>query len=44
MRPIHAAHLDKARPVLMLIPELFRPHLSRVTVVPVPSIVRVPVD
>jgi mRNA interferase MazF len=37
MRPIHAAHLDKARPVVILTRELVRPHMDRVTVVPITS-------
>lgn len=49
MRPIHIAHLDKARPVLILTRELVRPHLNSVTVAPITSTVRglsteVPVD
>ncbi|MGH3970958.1 MAG: type II toxin-antitoxin system PemK/MazF family toxin [Mycobacterium sp.] len=40
MRPIHLAHLDKRRPVLVLTRELVRPHLSRVTVAPITSTVR----
>ncbi|TFV63842.1 type II toxin-antitoxin system PemK/MazF family toxin [Geodermatophilus sp. DF01-2] len=40
MRPIHAAHLDKARPVLVLTRELVRPRLSRVTVAPITSTIR----
>jgi mRNA interferase MazF len=40
MRPIHAARLDKTRPVLILTREVVRPHLSRVTVVPITSTVR----
>jgi mRNA interferase MazF len=40
MRPIHLAHLDKSRPVLVLTRELVRPHLSRVTVAPITSTVR----
>jgi mRNA interferase MazF len=49
MRPIHVAHLDKARPVLVLTRELVRPHLRTVTVAPITTIVRglsteVPVD
>lgn len=40
MRPIHIAHLDKARPVLILTRELVRPHLSRATVAPITSTVR----
>jgi mRNA interferase MazF len=37
MRPIHTARLDKARSVLILIRELVRPHLNRVTVAPITS-------
>ncbi len=49
MRPIHVAHLDKARPVLVLTRELVRPHLRTVTVAPITTTVRglsteVPVD
>jgi mRNA interferase MazF len=49
MRPIHIAHLDKARPVLVLTRELVRPHLSAVTVAPITTTIRglsteVPVD
>jgi mRNA interferase MazF len=49
MRPIHIAHLDKARPVLVLTRELVRPHLNTVTVAPITTTVRglsteVPVD
>jgi mRNA interferase MazF len=40
MRPIHLAHLDKTRPVLVLTRELVRPHLSRVTVAPITTAVR----
>jgi mRNA interferase MazF len=40
MRPIHLAHLDKTRPVLILTREVVRPHLSRVTVAPVTSKIR----
>ena len=39
-RPIHAAHLDKRQPVLILTRELVRPHLDRVTVAPITSTVR----
>lgn len=35
MRPIHAAQLDKTRPVVVLTRELVRPHLDRVTVAPI---------
>lgn len=40
MRPIHVAHLDKARPVLVLTRELVRPHLGTVTVAPITSTIR----
>ncbi|HET9875380.1 MAG TPA: type II toxin-antitoxin system PemK/MazF family toxin [Mycobacterium sp.] len=40
MRPIHLAHLDKTRPVVMLTRELVRPHLARVTIAPITSTVR----
>ncbi len=40
MRPIHVAHLDKARPVLILTRELVRPYLKRVTVAPITSTIR----
>jgi len=40
MRPIHVAHLDKARPVLVLTREVVRPHLSRVTVAPITTAAR----
>jgi mRNA interferase MazF len=40
MRPIHIAHLDKARPVLILTRELVRPHLATVTIAPVTTTVR----
>ena len=40
MRPIHAAELDKARPVLVLTRELVRPHMTRVTVAPITTTVR----
>ncbi len=40
MRPIHAAQLDKTRPVLILTREIVRPHLSRVTVAPITSTIR----
>ena len=49
MRPIHVAHLDKARPVLVLTRELVRPHLRTVTIAPITTTIRglsteVPVD
>lgn len=40
MRPIHSARLDKSRPVLVLTREVVRPHLNRVTVVPITSTIR----
>ena len=40
MRPIHIAHLDKARPVLILTREIVRPHMTRVTVAPITSTIR----
>jgi mRNA interferase MazF len=40
MRPIHVAHLDKARPVLVLTREVVRPHLTRVTVAPITTAAR----
>ncbi|PZS28028.1 MAG: mRNA interferase MazF3 [Pseudonocardiales bacterium] len=40
MRPIHAAHLDKTRLVLILTREIVRPHLNRVTVAPISSTIR----
>jgi mRNA interferase MazF len=40
VRPIHAAHLDKQRPVVVLTRELVRPYLDRVTVAPITSTVR----
>jgi len=49
MRPIYVAHLDKARPVLVLTRELVRPHMTTVTVAPITTTIRglsteVPVD
>lgn len=40
MRPIHVARLDKARPVVILTREIVRPHLTRVTVVPITTTAR----
>jgi mRNA interferase MazF len=40
MRPIHIAHIDKARPVLVLTRELVRPHLNTVTVAPITATIR----
>lgn len=40
MRPIHVAHLDRARPVLVLTRELVRPYLRTVTVAPITTTIR----
>ncbi len=40
MRPIHLAQLDKLRPAVVITREVARPHLGRVTVVPVTSRIR----
>jgi len=40
MRPIYVAHLDKARPVLLLTRELVVPHRKQVTVAPIATTVR----
>lgn len=40
MRAIHLAQLDKIRPVLILTREVVRPHMTRVTVAPITTIVR----
>ena len=40
MRPIHLAHLDKTRPVLVLTRERARGALVRVTVAPITSTIR----
>jgi mRNA interferase MazF len=40
MWPIHVAHLDKARPVLLLTREPVRPHLATVTIAPITTTVR----
>ena len=40
MRPIHIAHLDKARPVLVLTREMVIPQRTQVTVAPVTSTAR----
>lgn len=40
MRPIHVAHLDKTRPVLILTRALVRPHLGTVTVAPITTTIR----
>jgi mRNA interferase MazF len=40
MRPIYIAHLDRARPVLLLTRELVVPHRQQVTVAPITTTVR----
>jgi len=40
MRPIHAARLEKLRPVVVLTRELVRPYLERVTVAPITSTIQ----
>ena len=40
MRPIHVAHLDTSRPVVVLTRQTVRPHLNRVTVAPITTTVR----
>ncbi len=40
MRPIHIAHLDKTRPVLILTRDLVRPHLTRWTVAPITGTIK----
>lgn len=40
MRPIHAARLDKTRPVLVLTRDEVRPFLTNVTVAPITSTIR----
>ena len=40
MRPIHIAHLDKARPVLVLTRDMVIPQRTQVTVAPVTSTAR----
>jgi mRNA interferase MazF len=40
VRPIHIAHLDKARPVLVLTRELVLPHRQQVTVAPITTTAR----
>lgn len=40
MRPIHVAHLDKARPVLVLTREVVRPFMNTVTVAPITTTAR----
>jgi mRNA interferase MazF len=40
VRPIHAARLGKARPVVILTRDLVRPHLERVTVAPITTTIR----
>jgi mRNA interferase MazF len=40
MREIHAARLDKTRPVLVLTREIVRPHMNTVTVAPITTTIR----
>ena len=40
MRPIHVAHLDTSRPVVVLTRQTVRPHINRVTVAPITTTVR----
>ncbi len=40
MRPIHIAHLDKPRPVVVLTRELVRSSMTIVTVAPITSTIR----
>jgi mRNA interferase MazF len=40
VRPIHLATIDKTRPVVVITREVARPHLTRVTVIPVTSRIR----
>ena len=40
MRPIHIAHLDKARPVLVLTRELVIPQRTQITVAPITTTAR----
>lgn len=40
MRPIHTAHLDKVRPVLVLTREQVRPYLTRVTIAPITTTIK----
>jgi mRNA interferase MazF len=40
MRDIHIAHLDKARPVLVLTREPVRPAMRRVTVAPITTTIK----
>lgn len=40
MRPIHLAHLDEVRPVVILTREIVRPHMTKVTVAPITTAVR----
>jgi mRNA interferase MazF len=40
VRPIHAADLDKPRPVLVLTREVVRPYMTRVTVAPITTTAR----
>jgi mRNA interferase MazF len=40
MRPIHLAHLDKTRPVVVLTRDAVRPYLTSITVAPITRTVR----
>jgi mRNA interferase MazF len=40
VRPIHVAELDMDRLVVVLTRELVRPHLARVTVAPITTVIR----
>lgn len=40
MRPIHVAHLDKARPAVILTRELVRPYMANVTIAPITGTVK----
>jgi mRNA interferase MazF len=40
MRPIHIARLDKSRLVLVLTREVVRPHLNKLTVAPITTVIR----
>jgi mRNA interferase MazF len=40
MRPIHLAHLDKTRPVVVLTREIARAAMTRITVAPVTGTIR----
>ena len=40
MRPIHAARLDRTRPVVVLTRDLVQPYMDRVTVAPIITTIR----